>query len=72
MSRKPDTREAAAADCPLAHDWRDALSGAAPTPGCPRCEARRQKLARIEDLREGNAELRREADARGLLDEDED
>jgi hypothetical protein len=61
-----------AASCPLSHDWRDAHSGAEPTPGCPKCEERLKKLARIEDVRESNAEGHREAARRGLLDEEED
>lgn len=61
-----------AESCPLSHDWRDAHSGATPTPGCAKCEGRSQKLARIEDLRESNAEGHREAARLGLLDEEED
>lgn len=58
-------------NCPLSHDWRDAHAGAAPTPGCEKCEARRRKLDRIEEMRQEAAGAHQEAVRQGLLDEDE-
>lgn len=60
------------AACPLSHDWRDAHAGSEPTPGCEKCDARARKLARVEELRRGNAEGHAEAARLGLLEEGDD